>query len=129
MGAEKRPRHQRPPAREHRQPPQRHFLLMEQVIAPIDLRPQRLLPTRCPAAAARQEPEAVIQALRDFFDRQPHVGGRRRPAEWRIRGINSIQETSRGDLCSTNCVHRLEVAPSARHRSQRSRIHLAIGGL
>ena len=82
MGAEKRPRHQRPPAREHRQPPQRHFLLMEQVIAPIDLRPQRLLPTRCPAAAARQEPEAVIQALRDFFDRQPHVGGRRRPAGW-----------------------------------------------
>lgn len=93
MGAEKRPRHQRPPAREHRQPPQRHFLLMEQVIAPIDLRPQRLLPTRCPAAAARQEPEAVIQALRDFFDRQP----RRRSAQTR-RMANSGHQLDPGNI-------------------------------
>ena len=62
---------QRPAAGEDRQPPQQRPLrLGQQVVAPVERRPQRLLARQRGPAAAGQQPEAVVQPPGDLLDRQ-----------------------------------------------------------
>ena len=54
------------PAGEYGQPPEEHrFVGLEQVVAPLQRRRQRLLPRRRGVAAVAQDPEAVVEPLRD----------------------------------------------------------------
>ena len=58
--------------------PREHGLLggIEQVVAPVDQRAQRLLSRQARPGAAREELEAVVQTLGDRFDRQrAHASG------------------------------------------------------
>lgn len=68
---------ERPPAGEDRQPPQQDPLgLVEQLVAPVDRRPERLLPGRGRSVAHRQQPEPVLDPGVDLLHGQhPAQGG------------------------------------------------------
>ncbi len=81
-------RFQRPPTREHREPPEQTLLLgRELVVAPLDRRPQGLVPRHRGPAAAGQQAEAIIQPGSDLIQREdpdPRRGqldGERDPVE------------------------------------------------
>src|SRR5439155_3048295 len=60
---------EREASREHRQPPQDDALrLGQQLVAPVERRAQRLLARQRRAAAACEEPEAIVEPRRDAFD-------------------------------------------------------------
>ena len=67
-----------PTADKDRQAAQQHPLqLRQQIVAPVERRPQRLLAQRGGPAATGQQSEALIQAPNDLVDRQdPRPGSR-----------------------------------------------------
>ena len=69
-----------PPAKTASRRSERPLRLGQQVVAPVERRPQRLLARQRRPAAAGQQPEAVVQPRGDLLDRQrPHP--RRRQLE------------------------------------------------
>ena len=87
---------QRPAAGEHRQPPQQRPLrLGEQVVAPVDQRPQRLLAGQRRAAAAGQQPEAVVQPRRDLLHRQ-RLHPRRRQLDRQRDAVQPLADLRHG---------------------------------
>ena len=69
-------RGQREAAREHCQPAEDHpLVVVQQVVAPVEGRPQGLVPARGRARAADQHREDVVQTLGQLADGQhPHLG-------------------------------------------------------
>ncbi len=67
---------QRKAAREHSQPPEhRPLVRLQQVVTPVQGRPQGLMPGRCRAGSADQHPEHVLQPLGQLLRGQdPHPG-------------------------------------------------------
>ena len=69
---------QRPRTTEHGQPAQQDLLVLtQQVVAPVDQRAQRLMPTRRGRTAAGQHLELIVQASRKLLGRQHVHPGRR----------------------------------------------------
>src|ERR671912_532043 len=68
---------QSPTPSKHRKPSeQRPLGLGEQPVAPVNRRPQGLLPRRCAPARALEHIERNLEPLGDLLDRQcPHPGG------------------------------------------------------
>ena len=68
-GADELHRAERPAAGEDRQPrEQRLFRRIEQVVAPVDQRPQRLVPRQLGTAAGRQQAKALVEQTHDLVD-------------------------------------------------------------
>ena len=65
-------------AGEYRQAPQDHPLgLAQQLVAPVERRPQRLVARQGGAPAAGQDPEAIVEVCGDLLNSE-HGGARRR---------------------------------------------------
>ena len=58
-----------PPAKTERRRSSARFRRRQAVVAPVDQRPQRLVPRQRAARAAGEQPEAVVQARRDLRQR------------------------------------------------------------
>ena len=84
----------REPAGEDAQAAQEPLLRRrQQVVAPVDGRPQRLLPGQCGAASSRQEGEPVRQPIEDLLDGEhahPHGGKLDRERE-------AVESSTQGD--------------------------------
>ena len=62
---------QRPAAGKHGESPeQRALYQVQQIVAPVDQRAQRLLARRCCSAALRQQPEAIVEPFGNRLHRQ-----------------------------------------------------------
>ena len=77
---------------EHREPPQEDLLVgLEQIEAPSECRPQRLLPGHRRAASPREQVERVIDAL-DHLGRREHADPGRRELDREGHPVEAVAE-------------------------------------